>query len=38
LKRKGAEDAVILEKYLEVIEQETMAIEQILTDQVHEVL
>jgi signal transduction histidine kinase len=38
LKRKGAEDAVILEKYLEVIEQETMAIEQILTDRVHEVL
>jgi signal transduction histidine kinase len=38
LKRKGTEDAVILEKYLEIIEQETVAIEQILTDRVHEVL
>jgi hypothetical protein len=32
LKRKGAEDQVLLEKYLDVIEQETMAAEQILSD------
>jgi signal transduction histidine kinase len=37
LKRKGAEDQVLLEKYLDVIEQEAMAAGQILSDHAHSV-